>query len=218
VSSYELRIERISLRQLVAFSPTPPPPPWTDLRSSGHTFASLAPDGTPLAGFPIEPSRSGAPSNGATPYGCELRDAVIGEYVAQAASAAARGRLVSSGVPLSGLRRAVWPQVRRYPGRVQDIEAEALAALEAAVAQCEASRVRLAVPLGWLDRKGTVGWIHTRRMASSDYSALEFVGNSTTTPCSYGGGHARQGWSIGPATGQSAIRHPRPGGERAQRR
>jgi hypothetical protein len=71
---------------------------------------------------------------------------VIGEYVAQAASSTARGRLVSPGV-LSGLRRAVWPQVRRCPGRVQDIEAEALVALVAAVARCEAGQARLAVRL-----------------------------------------------------------------------
>jgi len=69
------------------------------------------------------------------------------EYVAQAASATARGRLVSPGVPLSGLRRAVWPQVRRCLGRVRDIEAEALAALVAAVARCEAGQARLAVRL-----------------------------------------------------------------------
>jgi hypothetical protein len=148
MSSYELRIERISLRQLVEFSPTRPPPPWRGLSIFWSHLRNPSPrDGTLLTGFPIEPSRSGAPSNGATPYGCELCDVVIGEYVAQAASSTARGRLVSPGVPLPGLRRAVWPQVRRCPGRVQDIEAEALAASMAAVARCKAGQARLAVRL-----------------------------------------------------------------------
>jgi hypothetical protein len=48
MSSYELLIERISLRQLVAFSPTRPP----SSRSSGRTFASLIPERSPF-GWPF---------------------------------------------------------------------------------------------------------------------------------------------------------------------
>ena len=48
--------------------------------------------------------------------------------------------------------------------------------------------------LAWTD--GSVGLFATRRAELEGLVALEFVGNSTTTPCSSGGASARQGPSL----------------------
>lgn len=59
-----------------------------------------------------------------------------------------------AGVLLPGLRRAAWPLVQACPGKTLDIEAETLAALLAAVADCDRNRERLAARLCWLARAG----------------------------------------------------------------
>jgi len=80
------------------------------------------------------------------------RDAVIGELVARARFEGGAWAVALVGVLLPGLRRAVWPLVQMCPGKAADIEAEALAALLAAVAGCEPGRPRLASRLCWLAR------------------------------------------------------------------
>jgi len=82
----------------------------------------------------------------------EVRDAVIGELVARARLEGGAWAVALVGVLLPGLRRAVWPLVQMCPGKAADIEAEALAALLAAVARCEPGRSRLASRLCWLAR------------------------------------------------------------------
>ena len=82
----------------------------------------------------------------------ELRDAVIGDLVARSRSVGGPWTVGLAGVLMPGLRRAVWPLVQTCPGKAADIEAEALAALLAAVARCEPGRPRLASRLCWLAR------------------------------------------------------------------
>jgi hypothetical protein len=96
--------------------------------------------------------------------GFAQRDAVIGELVAHARVEGGAWAVGLIGVLLPGLRRAVWPLAQMCPDRADDIEAEALAALLAAVARCEPGRARLASRLCWLARNAA------NRLLSSELS------------------------------------------------
>ena len=116
----------------------------------------LALDATPIAGLPERPiplgelkSRLLHPS---TPF--EVRDAVVARLVTLAQTEGGRWTVGLAGVLLPGLRRAAWPLVQACPGKTLDIEAETLAALLAAVADCDPNRERLAARLCWLARAG----------------------------------------------------------------
>ena len=84
----------------------------------------------------------------------EARDAIVDELVARSQADGGRWTIALAGVLLPGLRRAVWPLVQACPSKADDIEAEALAALLAAVARCQPGRPRLASRLCWLARIG----------------------------------------------------------------
>jgi len=134
----------------------------------------------------------------AAPYGCDLRDVVIGEYVAQATSSAARGRLVSPGVPLSGKCRA-------YVGPCGHRCGAVLAGL---------GQTRLKpLPPWWRpwpgmtgtgSAGGAVGWLQWHRRAAPHLSRAELGGLHGVRVCRkqhdntlfFGGGRARQGPSL----------------------
>lgn len=87
----------------------------------------------------------------------DVRDVIVDELVARSQAEGGRWTVGLAGVLLPGLRRAVWPLVQTCPDKADDIEAEALAALLAAVARCQHGRPRLAARLCWLARTGAQG-------------------------------------------------------------
>ena len=84
----------------------------------------------------------------------ETRDAIVAELVTRAKADGGKWTVGLAGVLLPGLRGTVRALVQACPGKADDLEAEALAALLAAVARCEPGRPRLASWLRWQARKG----------------------------------------------------------------
>jgi hypothetical protein len=84
----------------------------------------------------------------------DTRDTVVADLAAGAQTEGGARMIGLAGVLLPGLRRAVWSLCRACPGKVDDIEAEALACFVAEVARCQPDRPRLAARLCWLARTG----------------------------------------------------------------
>jgi DNA-directed RNA polymerase specialized sigma24 family protein len=138
----------------------PTPSPFDALEETFRLLSDgprpIALDGTAIAGLPNReiPLRELRAMLLHPSVAFSVRDAALRALVELAQAEGGRWTVGLAGVLLPGLRRAIWPLFEACPGKLDELEAEALTAFLVALARCRPGRDRIASWLCWRTRVG----------------------------------------------------------------